>query len=190
MWRESANYLRGPLMSATIYRDHASMPWPNGAGITYEVVRFPAEGEFQWRISLADIDNDCPFSVMPGVDRGIVLMEGQHMILANSDESIRVDELVAFNYPGEVAFDCTLPAGPAKDLNIMSRRAHFNSETVVLGPRSHKIDASSNTHILVGLRGETTVEGQKLAYRDAAVITGIVDVVSTGTFAHICFCAV
>jgi hypothetical protein len=37
--------------------------WPNGAGITYEVVRFPAEGEFQWRISLADIDKR-PFSVM------------------------------------------------------------------------------------------------------------------------------
>lgn len=177
-------------MGATIYRDHASMPWPNGAGVTHEVVRFPADGDFQWRISLADIDNDCPFSVMPGVDRGIVLMEGQHMVLANAEESIRVDELVAFNYPGEVAFDCTLPAGPAKDLNIMSRREFFTSETVVLGPRSHKIIANNDIHILVGLRGETTVEGEKLAYRDAAVITGGVEVVSTGTFAHITFRAV
>lgn len=176
-------------MGATIYRNHASMPWPNGAGITYEVVRFPPEGEFQWRISLADIDGDCPFSVMPGVDRGIVLMEGKAMVLANSAETIQIDELVAFNYPGEVAFDCTLTAGPAKDLNIMSRRNYFNAETRVLGPRTHKIDASSDTHILVGLRGETTVDGQTLGYRDAAIISGVVEVVSTGTFAHICFCA-
>ena len=166
------------------------MPWANGAGITYEVVRFPAEGDFQWRISLADIDNDCPFSVMPGIDRGIVLMEGKHVLLANVDESIRVDELVVFNYPGEIAFDCTLPSGPAKDLNIMSRRANFTSQTTVLGPRSHKIDASSNTNILVGLRGETNIAGEKLAYRDAAVVMGEVEVVSTGSFAHIIFTSV
>ena len=177
-------------MGVTIYRDHVSMPWPNGAGVTHEVVRFPIDGEFQWRISLADIENDCPFSVMPGVDRGIVLMEGQHMVLANADEFIRVDELVVFNYPGEIAFDCNLPYGPAKDLNIMSRRANFTSQTAVLGPRSHRINAKDDTHILVGLRGETTIAGEKLAYRDAAVITGEVEVVSTGAFAHIVFAAV
>lgn len=177
-------------MGIKVFRDHVAMPWPNGAGITYEVVRSPESGDFNWRISLADIDIDCPFSVMPGVDRGIVLMEGGHMVLANADESIRVDELVAFNYPGEVAFDCTLPAGPAKDLNIMSRRANFTSKTVVLGPRSHKIDASKDTHILVGLRGETLVDGEKLAYRDAAIIEGVVDVTSTGSFAHIVFTTV
>lgn len=177
-------------MGIQVFRDHVSMPWPNGAGITYEVVRSPESGDFDWRISLADIDNDCPFSVMPGIDRGIVLMEGGHMVLANADESIRVDELVAFNYPGEVAFDCALPAGPAKDLNIMSRRANFTSKTTVLGPRTHKINANKDTHILVGLRGETKVLGETLAYRDAAIITDSVDVTSTGTFAHIIFSAV
>jgi environmental stress-induced protein Ves len=163
------------------------MPWPNGAGITYEVVREPATGDFDWRISLADIDNDCPFSVMPGIDRGIVLMEGSHMVLANSDEDIRVDELVAFNYPGEVAFDCKLGAGPAKDLNIMSRRENFTSHTTVLGPRNHRIDATTETHILVGLRGHTRVENEVLSYRDAAIINGEFEIQSTGTFAHIVF---
>ena len=177
-------------MGIQVFRDHVSMPWPNGAGITYEIVRAPESGDFDWRISLADIDNDCPFSVMPGVDRGIVLMEGGHMVLANSDESIRVDELVVFNYPGEVAFNCTLPSGPAKDLNIMTRRNKFSSKTEVLGPRTHKLDASKNIHILVGLRGETTVEGEKLAYRDAAIVTGSVEINSTGSFAHITLTAV
>ena len=172
-------------MSIQIFRDHAAMPWPNGAGITYEVTRYPDTGDFDWRISLADIDNDCPFSVMPGVDRGIVLMEGDHMILANSEQKLRIDQLVAFNYPGEIAYDCTLPAGPAKDLNIMTRRGKFTSKTVVLGGGTHQIDAKNGVHIIVGLRGTTTVEGEKLNYRDAAWLTSNHQVTTDGTFAHI-----
>lgn len=172
-------------MSIQVFRDHAAMPWPNGAGITYEVSRHPATGDFDWRISLADIDNDCPFSVMPGVDRGIVLMEGDHMILTNPEQRLRIDELVAFNYPGEIAYDCTLPAGPAKDLNIMTRRGKFTSKTVVLGAGAHQIDATNGVHIVVGLRGITTIDGEKLNYRDAARLDGNHKVVSDGTFAHI-----
>lgn len=172
-------------MSLQIFRDHAAMPWPNGAGITYEVTRYPDTGDFDWRISLADIDNDCPFSVMPGVDRGIVLMEGNHMILANLEQKLRIDELVAFNYPGEIAYDCTLPVGPAKDLNIMTRRGKFTSKTEVLGGGTHQIDATNGVHIIVCLRGTTTVESEKLNYREAARLTGNHQVTSDGTFAHI-----
>jgi environmental stress-induced protein Ves len=177
-------------MSVQVFKDHAAMPWPNGAGITYEVTRFPESGDFEWRISLADIDNDCPFSVMPGVDRGIVLMEGDHMILANPEQKLRIDQLVAFNYPGEIGYDCSLPAGPAKDLNIMTRRGKFASKTVVLGGGTHQIDASKDVHIIVGLRGVTSVEGQLLNYRDAAKLSGATEVTTDGTFAHIVLTAV
>ena len=57
---EAGSWKREPIMptSTIILRDHKAMPWPNGAGITYEVTRSPESGDFDWRISLADIDND------------------------------------------------------------------------------------------------------------------------------------
>jgi environmental stress-induced protein Ves len=174
-------------MGAVFFRDHVAMPWPNGAGITYEVTRVPEAGDFDWRISLADIDNDGPFSVLSGVDRVLVLMEGDHMFLTDENDSYRIDELVGFAFPGEIPFDCKLPAGPARDLNIMTRRGKVTAEVEVLGGGIHNIDASADTHVIVGLRGETMVEGETIVYRDAAVLSGNVEVKSLGTFSHIIF---
>jgi environmental stress-induced protein Ves len=112
------------------------------------------------------------------------------MILANPEQKLRIDQLVAFNYPGEIGYDCSLPAGPAKDLNIMTRRGKFTSKTVVLGGGTHQIDASKDVHIIVGLRGVTSVEGQLLNYRDAARLSGATEVTTDGTFAHIVLTAV
>ena len=153
-------------MGIQVFRDHVAMPWPNGAGITYEVTRSPAAGDFDWRISLADIDNDGPFSVLEGIDRWIVLMEGEYMILADGETTHRIEEQVPFFFPGEIAFDCTLGNGQARDLNIMTRRGNVDN-------------------IIVGLTGETEVEDETLEYRDAAIITGNQLVTTTGSFAHI-----
>ena len=173
-------------MGTQVFRDHVAMPWPNGAGITYEVTRSPATGDFDWRISLADIDNDGPFSVLEGVDRWIVLMEGEYMILADGETTHRIEEHVPFFFPGEIAFDCTLGFGQARDLNIMTRRGNVDSNVRVLTEGSHDIDAGTNDiNIFVGLTGETEVEEETLEYRDAAIITGNQLVTTTGSFAHI-----
>ena len=172
-------------MGAQFFTDYQPMPWPNGMGITYEVVRAPESGDFDWRISLADIDNDCPFSVLEGIDRWIVLMEGDYMVLKNETDEHKIVEDAPFFYPGEIAFDCTLGGGPARDLNIMTRRGKTDSHVEVFSAGEHVIDASADTHIIVALKGATTVEGTEMKLRDAAVITGSQTVKTTGTFAHI-----
>ena len=177
-------------MGTVVFRDHVAMPWPNGSGITYEVTRTPETGDFDWRISLADIDNDGPFSVLANVDRWIVLMEGGHMVLTDGEQTHRIDEHVPFSFPGEIAYDCTLPEGPARDLNVMTRRGRFVADVQVLKAGTHTIDATSDVHILVGLAGDTTVNEEVLAYRDAAVVTDSHDVATTGVFAHIVLTAV
>jgi len=60
---------------------HACRPvaWLNGGGLTRELARGPvssAQAEFGWRLSLADIERDGPFSSMPGCDRSFALVEG------------------------------------------------------------------------------------------------------------------
>ncbi|MGR7000643.1 HutD/Ves family protein [Yinghuangia aomiensis] len=52
-------------------------PWRNGGGETREVAAEPsADGGFAWRVSIATIAQDGPFSAFPGVDRTITLLEG------------------------------------------------------------------------------------------------------------------
>jgi len=60
---------------------HACRPvaWLNGGGLTRELARGPgasAQAEFGWRLSLADIERDGPFSSMAGCDRSFALVEG------------------------------------------------------------------------------------------------------------------
>ena len=58
------------------------MPWKNGQGVTREIAREPAEGEdFLWRLSIAEVAASGDFSLFPGYDRTITLIEGAGMRL-------------------------------------------------------------------------------------------------------------
>src|SRR5215469_18523053 len=64
------------------YKGYRSMPWKNGRGVTLEIARQPATGEvFSWRLSLAQIDEDCDFSAYPGYRRALVLVTGNSLKL-------------------------------------------------------------------------------------------------------------
>ena len=56
--------------------DHRRMPWKNGGGETVEVIVHP-EGaslsDFGWRVSMATVASDGPFSVFPGIDRTLAV---------------------------------------------------------------------------------------------------------------------
>jgi environmental stress-induced protein Ves len=42
------------------------MPWKNGGGVTRELLAWPGGGDWQVRISVAEIEADGPFSSFPG----------------------------------------------------------------------------------------------------------------------------
>ena len=51
--------------------------WRNERGWTREIHRHPeGAAEWAWRVSIAEIDHDAPFSAFPGVDRELVLLHG------------------------------------------------------------------------------------------------------------------
>jgi len=101
------------------------MPWKNGGGLTREVVREPAEGDLEWRLSVAEVSADGPFSTFEGIDRILVLLEGAGMDLRFVDdhhvERLRpIRDVKAF--AGEAPVHATLVDGPTVDLNLMWRR--------------------------------------------------------------------
>ena len=97
--------------------DYRSMPWKNGAGRTTEIAVHPAGAAldaFAWRVSIADVERDGPFSRFPGIDRTIVLLDGARNASCAPDGAIRelTTRFAPHDFSGDDAIDCTLVAGP------------------------------------------------------------------------------
>ncbi|MDB5917522.1 MAG: HutD/Ves family protein [Massilia sp.] len=105
----------------------APVPWKNGGGTTTEIIAEPPGAQFHdfdWRISLATILQDGPFSVFPGVDRTLALVEGPGLVLDIDDSRFALDEMDAvIEFAGESAVRASLDGGPTIDFNVMTRRA-------------------------------------------------------------------
>ena len=134
--------------------DFRRMPWKNGGGETIEVAVSPAGaplGSFDWRLSMARVAADGPFSVFPGVDRTLVVLTGGGIILTIGGQGswqLR-PESEPFSFPGDAAVDAKLIAGPIDDLNLMTRREllrhQLTRKRIVL---STKLTRRSETVIL------------------------------------------
>lgn len=115
--------------------DYSTVPWKNGGGWTKEILKVPAEANsFDWRLSLATIENAGPFSSFVGYDRTLILVRGAGVELDFGREGQTV-----LQAPGQLAaFDgawqtrCTLIDGPSSDLNLMVARDRVEAQTRLL----------------------------------------------------------
>jgi hypothetical protein len=113
---------------------HRRMPWRNGGGVTYEVASSPADhdlADFDWRISIAEVDAGGPFSSFPGIDRTIVLIEGEWMALTVDGRCRRFGVREPFSFDGGSQTMCEV-AGPSRDLNVMTRRGRASASVAIL----------------------------------------------------------
>jgi environmental stress-induced protein Ves len=120
----------GSLLSVHRWADAAPAPWRNGGGVTRELARHPVDGDFEWRLSVAEVSADGPFSVFAGHDRIIALLTGAGMDLAFAAGGTTVALRPPFGshrFPGEAEVHATLPDGPTTDLNLMWRRERWDA---------------------------------------------------------------
>lgn len=113
----------------------APSPWKNGGGSTREIVCFPPGAgmdDFGWRISVATIAQDGPFSAFPGIDRQIMLLDGDGVELAGAGLRHTLDERWRpFAFAGDMALDGRLLGGSSTDFNVMARRGQWAAEVQV-----------------------------------------------------------
>ncbi len=100
------------------------MPWKNGGGLTREIFRFPeAAVDWQWRISIAEIAADGPFSAFPGCDRELLLLSGAGMRLQFAGRSETLHKPYdSIRFSGEEPVESFLLDGPTSDFNAIWRR--------------------------------------------------------------------
>jgi environmental stress-induced protein Ves len=156
-----------------------ALPWKNGGGVTREIaVSPPGAGlaGFDWRISMATVAAAGPFSMFPGIDRTLLVLEGGGLTLRIDGARVQVleagDEPVTF--PGDVPVDAELRRGPVTDLNIMVRRGAWTAEArrlQVTGPTS--LPATGDVQVAVAL-GALRVAGaaRPTAFADAVRFEG------------------
>ena len=64
---------------------YKAMPWRNGGGTTMEIlVAGDDPGQFDFRVSIATVAADGPFSRFPGYQRHIMLIAGNGMVHTSS----------------------------------------------------------------------------------------------------------
>ncbi len=139
--------------------------WKNGGGSTREIACWPPGAgidAFDWRVSIATIAASGPFSVFGGVDRTIMLLDGDGVRLQAEGIDHRLDARnVPFAFSGDLPLACTLLGGASSDFNVMSRRQRIRADVRVLSAAG-LLDAAP-AGVLLGLRGHWRAGGRVVA---------------------------
>ncbi|MEV7800135.1 HutD family protein [Microbacterium foliorum] len=131
------------------------VPWANGRGSTRALTEDPSRS---WRLSLADIDQHAPFSVLPGIDRILVVADGE--------VELRIDEHVhhllvgdSVEFHGESEASAVAVGGAAHVVNLMTVRGAARFDGQLVGPVREVSAPQADDEILLLLSSGATQEG-------------------------------
>jgi uncharacterized protein len=163
-------------------QDYRRMPWKNGGGETIEIALSPAGASFEtfdWRISMARVGASGPFSLFPGIDRTLCMIEGIGLSLTFGDgERIFLNrQSDPFCFSGDRQVDGVLVSGPIDDLNVMTRRNHFTHRVSRHAITTlAELDWRGDVGIVVAIRGgldiRTARQAITLEPTDALIFVG------------------
>ena len=140
-------------------------PWKNGGGVTRDILVVPDGAgmeEFDWRVSMADVAKDGPFSIFPQIDREIAILSGVGITLniAGRAPAMLTPQSPPYAFPGDTATSGALLDGPITDLNLMMRRGKISGQM-----RWHELEEPSTLAVSPGLlfwhHGSAGLEGAR-----------------------------
>ncbi|NZA27501.1 HutD family protein [Luteimonas sp. SJ-92] len=118
---------RAQVIPANEYRRER---WRNGAGWTRQILAVPGEGDWTWRLSIAEVEREAAFSAFPGVEREQVLLAGEGLRLrfGDGEQRMLVPPYGSTRYAGERAVAGEPVEGLATLFNLMWRRDAMQAE--------------------------------------------------------------
>lgn len=131
--------------------------WKNGGGETAEIAVFPENAgldDFDWRISMATVASDWPFSGFSGVDRTLSVLHGAGIDLEVEGQAPRTLTPASppFFFAADAKAGARLLEGTISDLNVMTRRERF-SHTVERRAVEGTLEIAAESMVFVATTG-------------------------------------
>ncbi len=149
-----------------------AVPWRNGGGVTREIAAQRQGEAIVWRLSMADVESDGPFSRFDGMTRILTVIDGNGMDLIGNGVTLNAPLSVPVTFDGGLAIMARLANGPVKDLNLIFDSSLCKGGVVRLeGPCRHALLPLQRTSFAVHcLAGEVRIDRREtLAVRDTAL---------------------
>ena len=99
-----------------------------------------------WRVSVADIARDGPFSSFPGIDRRTALLVGRGFRLGDATVSAAHSII---EYSGDSGGECVLADGPVRVLNVFAARGRVSGRIRWLRVHGETVVASNGVAVCV-----------------------------------------
>lgn len=147
--------------------DYRVQPWANGRGETVEIAREDGPEGLLWRVSVAQVVEDGPFSRFPGVDRSLTVIAGPGFRIRGEGVNLQADPLVPVAFPGDAVVHAEGVSAPTRDFNVMTA-ARLSPARVWLASDAVPAGGLLVLHALT----DATIEGACLARGDTFVTRG------------------
>ncbi|MBN3778638.1 HutD family protein [Burkholderia sp. Ac-20345] len=146
--------------------------WANGAGVTRTIAnQLDADGNVDWRVSLATLDGSARFSQFPGVDRILVPVDNTSVELRAQDGHLVAHPIVPAHFPGDLPVWTTDIVRPTHVLNVMTRRAACRA-TVSVATYSRRVTPAP-THLLICAAGQWRFSSASLSTQTLLPMHGL-----------------
>lgn len=144
--------------------EYRAMPWRNGGGVTTEIYASPPLGVFDWRVSIATVNADGPFSTFAGYERHIMTLSGEGMVLDIEERGkFTLKPFEPFSFSGDAQVNGSLLQGAVLDFNLMVRRDFGSGTLRVMDCKAgDRLGSEKGLHLAYVLQGECQAEGQQL----------------------------
>ena len=157
--------------------DFVTQPWKNGGGTTHEIAREDRGGALLWRLSIAEVATDGPFSSFPGLARVLTVIEGAGLHLHTPEGRLDALPLAPVAFSGDTPVDCRRIAGEVHDFNVIYDPARISARvTLAATGRTDCPAAPGRFYACLALSTGVSVDGVTLPRRGVAEFeTGHVD---------------
>lgn len=159
--------------------DYREMPWANGKGMTVELAKAERHGRLLWRLSMAVVAEDGPFSIFPDIERNLTVLEGPGFRLLGEEIEIDCQPLRPVAFAGDVPVRAVTSGGVSTDFNVMTDRGLHSPQVAVTSghlaaggllalfalERAVINGAAVERHGLALVDGAAQVQGRVLAVR-------------------------
>jgi environmental stress-induced protein Ves len=165
--------------------DYPTRPWKNGGGTTRDIAVSPPGAsldDFDWRLSLAQVDRDGPFSRFDNVERTLVLLSGA-MTLHEQGRRIDLVRHEPVMFEGERAIEATVAGGATLDFNVMTRRGRTRHivRRESFGKQVSLAVPAGRTLAVFALENGLTLDSEQVHPYDTAIISASQVVLAAST---------